>query len=995
MKTTSFFTLNKFLKSSRGYDQRTVFQTEIQRFLHQYKTISNVENDDPSELQEIIPGQITEQHFNCRFPLQTAETISYGTVDELIGLSCMKFEVFRDFIWGHRLFVSTREVLKLFLDRFELAVSIDSERANIVRARIVSILSYWSTTIYPILPEHEKKGASMIFSLFVRRINCYGMKKQARLLLEHMQREKTVVTVVDDCDDTTSYIKEPFKYFVQQTHIDFIDIPPVEFAKQLTLISSEYFRAVGLFELQLWNSCRDECHALAKCVNFFNTLQNYLALLLLREKSVIQRSKILSHIISICNYCYIIKNYDAVVCIITLLDTSSIHRLKKTFTALPGSIQTKLSLLRTFASPKDNWAFYRKKVNEAKHTACVPYVGLFSSDTLFATDGIKTETNDNQINFLKCQKLSGIAQQVAFLQQRSYSFKKCNSIRKFIFKCVEEPVINEENKFSMSRSIEPAVGKEQILCIKNDKELKQGTSLIRFLCYQTTQVVMYSVNNEMTINDFFNYFDDLTEHKAVIVSQSEIQIIDRSTPIDILVRRYMKADSILTAWKQLNPLHIRYVQSEVLVPIDNTLTLSQIQPILNTIFKLDNTTHTFIHLLRNTTERFLHQSTVISTFVCSNTVLLVLPHNLITPTIQPLVLSSHKLQTFNVSALNDTLQIIDVSPFLILQFPEKHYTVSRVTSHFVFIPSLQELLFASIETDFTPSTPLVITGDVTILRQLVTLYHQPECLCGISTEQLDVVENGIHPLLYNICHSLYLHDDFNDTLFFSNVDISAAASVLRSCEFGEDIIISELPSPQIIGMLLLYFTSLGSPLIPLTKEDIKLIEQTDLSLENTVKTIDRLLRSLQGTRALTTVHMILHLFHSWIQPNPTQVNNLAHFSKFFFTGLSPELQLFLFNNSVEHINLLRFPPLINGRVISQPPKSLPVDYILNVFFGNVQYKQYTLNIVEGKVITNVQPEFRRNKPYDSHSPRNRGFIQIGERKNGSPRTLTTSSTNPM
>ncbi|ELP88079.1 guanine nucleotide exchange factor, putative [Entamoeba invadens IP1] len=992
MQDTNFYSLLVYRKGEKTPDSSVVFQAEIERHLTTLKPDTSI----PPDFREPTPGQLTQKQLEMHFP-KIPDKIEFDTLDHLISFSCTSPDLFRDFIWGHRLFATTQEVLFQYLQRLEIAVSINCQLSTIVRARVVSILSYWANTIFPLLPEEEKNQALNTLNIFIDRMTKYGMKKQALLLKSQICKEKFVFSMAENEIHDDNLL--PFPFLLDGTKPTFLDIPPVTFAKQITLISSQYFRGIELFELFLWNTSKEKCQALSKCVKTFNELQTFFSNLVLSEFDLKKRIRIIEHIVDIAYESYLIQNFDVVVCVTTLFSTSAIHRLKKTFEGLKTRSQEIVQKLEFFASPENNWSSYRKRLDEAKHTPCVPYIGLFLSDMLFTNDGNKTQTADKLINFVKCQKLSAIAQNVSTFQQRLYCFKQDEMISGFIKDLLgkghsESDVV----MFDRSRSIEAPAGKEKYVLVGSEDEKEVPQDYIEIRCYLAHKRRTYKCMGplplkELMVREFGLSEKDIESSKIVVVNKNEVEVISVKESIENIKRKYISRDGkgIVTMYRQSQSVMFKIGKKEIGLPIDISMTMNQLKTVLRVLLDVQ-VEHVFVHLVKKKPDSFVNMDIPLNNYVMDSfSMILMIPITSFTRNVKDSFLDSSYFYRYNTNSNKGKICLIHAHPFFIIKFIEENKRVKIIPNNdaeMVYLPMADEIHFFAENTEFTKTCPLIITGSSELIHQLISLYHGKNEISGVSVEYLKAEMYGLHPLFYAICNALYYNPNFFNDTFFSSFDMEAAAKILEQCETGEEVDLKSQESGVLVGMLYLYLSTLDKPLFGVLSGDFLSLRNTRLDDENLEKISKKLIGAIDGTMALSILRTLLALFSSWTKFNPYNLTLLAHFSKFFVTQIGPDSQLKLFIYLVQHFDEFDIQPVFPAMFPSLSPHPLSVDYVIRSLFDDVEYSPESKMVVSEMVRTSTKsiPVM----PTHDRSERGKSGIMIGKKKCQTPQLVSGS-----
>ena len=134
-----------------------------------------------------------------------------------------------------------------------------------------------------------------------------------------------------------------------------------------------------------------------------------------------------------------------------------------------------LEQLKGLMGTEDNWKSYRG-VLKLRDPPCLPYLGLFFdfylffvifcsffviglylTDLTFIEDGNKDfleskEHPDQIINFVKCQQLSFVIQDIQQYQQRMYYFQEVPAIQEYFRNYVP---LSDDNLYALSLKLEP------------------------------------------------------------------------------------------------------------------------------------------------------------------------------------------------------------------------------------------------------------------------------------------------------------------------------------------------------------------------------------------------------------------------------------------------------------------------------------------------------------------------------------------------------------
>ncbi|ELP87218.1 guanine nucleotide exchange factor, putative [Entamoeba invadens IP1] len=764
-------------------------------------------------------------------------------------------------------------------------MSLISPLSRVVRARIVSIMSFFSSTIFPLLTQTDFENVMQVYQSFLELLKNYGLKKQA---LQLKYKEKEIVTFSQSVSFEIDLM--PLEYLISDCPIDFLTLPPVIFAKQVTLLQSEVFKSVNVFELFLWNqkNSKSQCSNLALCVTFFNELQNYFATLILKTRSVQTRAKHIKHIILIANEFLQLQNFDGLICILTLLSSSAISRLSKSFEMVDQKTKIIFTSLQQFASPENNWEFYRVTLDRASHSPCTPYIGLFLSDLLFTEGGFVTQFEDQKINFVKCQKMSEVAEKVMVLKQRNYQFQKIEKVEVFIRRCLKQETIPEQQRFEISKTLEQPKGREKFFVANADDDSKDKT-VLEIVKEGTT--VKYVMNQEMTLHDFYmeamhTTEDNISNEVFGSIKRGVVSVLKKDKKISEL------HDELVIMWRPTTIVCFQFNDALYDLFLDPSKHMSDIIEVLKKALGIEDRVMCFV---RNEERilRVLDQKCETLDKLNEKEVVLLLPFSKFSTCVDDSLLCSSYFDRYELTCEGEPLTFVHVEPFVIFRRKSRTIVAPKENIQVIFDSTEKALLIVLESTEYTKENPLRAKGDLPILQRIVTEYHTPWGLCGIDLDKLPVNAFGVSPLFFKICNFLYLHFNFKNENFFTNQNLRKAQENLIQIEFGEEIDLSQKTSPEIVGMLFLFLSSLTRPLFGYLVGDLAYMKNIIFSDENIEVIAKKLLKSVEKTPSQNVIQLLLLLFNEWYQYNPNKLQYLMHFGPFFCDGISPTAQGFL------------------------------------------------------------------------------------------------------
>ncbi|KAI8053389.1 ras guanine nucleotide exchange factor domain-containing protein [Syncephalis plumigaleata] len=181
------------------------------------------------------------------------------------------------------------------------------------------------------------------------------------------------------------------------------DIEPTELANQITLMEWDLFVLIEPHELigQAFSKKDDTISPNVKAVvAFTRQLTIWVTETIIFEADLKRRAEILRYFIKLADACFKLGNLDAVLAIITALDSSVLERLSRTWKLISKRNIAILTHLRDVFDHRRNCATYRQTLREIA-LPCIPFLGLYLRDLTFIDDAssptipVRRPTMDN------------------------------------------------------------------------------------------------------------------------------------------------------------------------------------------------------------------------------------------------------------------------------------------------------------------------------------------------------------------------------------------------------------------------------------------------------------------------------------------------------------------------------------------------------------------------------------------------------------------------
>jgi son of sevenless len=135
-------------------------------------------------------------------------------------------------------------------------------------------------------------------------------------------------------------------------------------------------------------------------------------------------------------------------------NSSTIHRLSRTWSLLNSKYRSTFDALQKLLSSDRNFSLYRKTLAEVE-PPCVPFIGIYLTDLTFVKNGVCDflPNNEKLLNFSKYYNASSILNQT-IKYQVPYNLQKVDKIQKYI-ETELAATLDEAKLYSLSIQLEP------------------------------------------------------------------------------------------------------------------------------------------------------------------------------------------------------------------------------------------------------------------------------------------------------------------------------------------------------------------------------------------------------------------------------------------------------------------------------------------------------------------------------------------------------------
>jgi len=234
-----------------------------------------------------------------------------------------------------------------------------------------------------------------------------------------------------------------------------LDLEPVEVAEQVTLLEHNLFCRVKRTELI---DSKQETYANLKELQAFQIhWMDWMISQVVGSPDTGEASKKIAFLLEMSTWMERIRNYNGMFQVLTVLESTSVYRLRKAWDQLKSSATTRHSELKALFSSKSGFIAFRQFLKRTTiQPPCLPYMGLYLKDIIYIQQ-LPNFVSKGIVNVTKMSSLASKLVELHSYQGTPYHFTS-NS---YVIDVLKSPARyrTEDEQYAASVTLEPVAQK--------------------------------------------------------------------------------------------------------------------------------------------------------------------------------------------------------------------------------------------------------------------------------------------------------------------------------------------------------------------------------------------------------------------------------------------------------------------------------------------------------------------------------------------------------
>lgn len=395
-----------------------------------------------------------------------------GLVEQLTRHDKLDPQVNNTFLLTYRSFTTASELFDMLVKRWSIQPPYGlnsgemedwtNKKQKPIRFRVVNILKSWFDNYWMEAQDEEsQKLIQKVYSFAKDTVQATNTPGAGPLLTAIDQRmrgqdssSKRLVLTLNSQAPAPIIPKNMKK-------LKFLDIDPLEFARQLTIIESKLYGKIKpteclnkTWQKKLKEGEPDPAENVKALILHSNQLTNWVAQMILTQQDVKRRVVVIKHFVTIADKCRALNNFSCLTSIMSALGSAPIHRLNRTWAQVNARTTAILEAMRKLMGSTKNFMEYRDTLHKAD-PPCIPFFGIYLTDLTFIEDGIPSVIKKTQmINFSKRAKTAEVIRDIQQYQNVPYGLQPVPELQEYILRNMQSAGDVHE-MYERSLAVEP------------------------------------------------------------------------------------------------------------------------------------------------------------------------------------------------------------------------------------------------------------------------------------------------------------------------------------------------------------------------------------------------------------------------------------------------------------------------------------------------------------------------------------------------------------
>ncbi|GAM23882.1 hypothetical protein SAMD00019534_070570, partial [Acytostelium subglobosum LB1] len=320
-----------------------------------------------------------------------------------------------------------------------------------IQERVIEMMGFWIKNHLNDFEEDAKLLQN--FNSFLTNTLMLEQETSAKRLIAIFNESKK--KYLEDVEELVKLVESAPKPILPMRlaseRLTFMDLSPIEVARQMALIDQNLLHRISAKELlsKKWSN-PDLCPNILNMIRIFNNGSQWITSEIVSEKSSKHRLKKLKFFLEVARLCFDMCNFNGLMQIVSGLSSSAVSRLRGTWGALSSRRREQFDEMERIVNMEGNFRQYRICLADAKG-ACIPFVGLYLMDLTFIDEGNPTLVDGNLLNFVKKRIEANAVNKFLSYRQTPYCFEPVPFIQDLL---LNSPTLTESEQYERSSAIE-------------------------------------------------------------------------------------------------------------------------------------------------------------------------------------------------------------------------------------------------------------------------------------------------------------------------------------------------------------------------------------------------------------------------------------------------------------------------------------------------------------------------------------------------------------